>query len=65
MRGEIDIMHETPHGYWVARDKDRYSVWRPASTHSKGDSAYPKTDDGLSLAKARADYLDKTPAKRR
>jgi hypothetical protein len=67
---ETDIMHENG-AYWVARDKTLtgepcYAVYRPApgGTHSTGDSAYPRTPDGLSLAKARCDYLAKREAQR-
>lgn len=36
-----------------------YTVMVDSGTHSKSDSAYALTDDGLSLAKARCDYLAK------
>lgn len=42
---------------WVLRQRTRYLVLIAGPTHSVSDSAYPKTTDGLSLAKARADYL--------
>jgi len=32
-------------------------------THSVADSSYPATDDGLSLAIARCDYLEKRRTK--
>lgn len=34
-----------------------YTVYVSGATHSTSDSSYPLTADGLSLAKARADYL--------
>lgn len=55
---ESDIIYETPRA-WVRKDRDAYTVFRIGVTHSTSDSAYPKTDDGLSLAKARADYLSR------
>ena len=58
---ESDILYETPGGFWVARCRDCYTVFRPSpsGTHSIGDSAYHKTPDGFSLAKARCDYFQK------
>lgn len=55
-----DIAHEAGR-YWVLRDRKQkcYTVFKSGITHSIGDSAYPLTADGLSLAKARADYLNK------
>lgn len=55
---EADIVHENGK-YWVARDSRSYTVLRSFSTHSVTDSAYAKTSDGLSIAKARCDYLAK------
>ena len=60
---ESDIVYDTPHGYWISRDKNRYAVWCSGVTHSVLDSAYAKTDDGLSIAKARAQYLERTHIK--
>jgi hypothetical protein len=58
---ESDIAHETPRGFWVARQSrpPLYVVYRPNGAHSVSDSAYTLDADGLSIAKARADYLDK------
>lgn len=55
---EPDIMHENG-AYWVLRDRRRpaYVVFRNGVTHSVSDSAYRFDADGLSLAKARCDYL--------
>lgn len=53
---EADIMHERG-DYWVARERGAYVVYRNGPTHSTSDSAYARTDDGLSIAKARCDYL--------
>jgi len=55
---ERDIMHEAGE-YWVLRTKDAYHVMMPKGCGSMTESAYAKTDDGLSIAKARADYLHK------
>jgi hypothetical protein len=56
---ESDIMHETPQGYWVAREPRAYTVYRPSpsGTHSVSDSSYPRDADSLSIAIARCDYL--------
>lgn len=64
---EERILHDTSHGYWVSLEKEGYFVWRPSAsgTHSILDSAYAKTDDGLSIAQARANYLDRTHVKGR
>lgn len=57
---EQDIVHECG-DFWVHRDQthDRYTVYRAGSTHSESDSSYPFTPDGMSLAVARANYLDR------
>lgn len=55
---ESDIMHEADK-YWVGRTRQAYIVFRKGFTHSTSDSAYPKTPDGLSIAVARCNYLDK------
>lgn len=53
-----DIVHDNGKA-WIHRDKKQvaYVVYRAGVTHSTSDSAYELTEDGLSLAKARADYL--------
>jgi hypothetical protein len=53
---ESDIAYENG-DYWVAREKDRYTVYQSGITHSVSDSAYRKDADGLSIAIARCDYL--------
>lgn len=53
---EEDIVHENGE-FWVLREKGRYSVLRSGLTHSTSDSAYARNEDGLSIAKARCDYL--------
>ena len=62
---ESDIAHESGR-YWVWDRRDKapaYVVMRPhGSTASETDSAYPRTPDGLSIAKARADYLARRAA---
>lgn len=58
---ESDIMFESG-SYWVCRDKSAYVVFKNGATHSTSDSAYAKTDDGLSIAIARAKYLAKREA---
>ena len=58
---ECGIMHENE-AYWVCREQHAYVVYRPSESavFSQSDSAYSKTPGGLSLAKARCDYLAKT-----
>lgn len=53
-----DIMHENGN-YWVCRDKRQkmYIVFKTSVTHSVSDSAYPLTEDGLSIAIARCNYM--------
>ena len=41
----------------VAETKNSYTVYRTKGTASYPDSSYEKTDDGLSIALARAWYL--------
>ena len=55
-----DIVYESGNA-WVYRDKKKscYVVFKAGITHSTSDSAYPLNDDGLSIAKARTDYLAK------
>lgn len=55
---ESDIVYETG-TCWVKRDRKSYTVFRTGVTHSTSDSAYKKNADGLSIAKARCDYLTK------
>ena len=56
MTYESDIMHENG-DFWVCRERDRYTVYRVGATASTSDSAYHKTDGGLSIAIARCNYL--------
>jgi len=55
---ESDIMHEVG-SYWVGRDRKgkAYVVYKIGATHSVSDSAYDMTDDGLSIAIYRCNYL--------
>jgi len=61
---ESDIMHEAG-AYWVGRQRDAYVVYKAGVTHSVSDSAYARTEDGLSIAKARCDYLVRVAEARR
>jgi hypothetical protein len=45
--------------YWVCDAEKQYTVYQDGDTHATADSSYPRTEDGLSLAKARTDYLNK------
>ncbi len=55
---ESEIVYENG-AVWVHAAKDAYVVYVAGVTHSTSDSAYAKTPDGLSIAKARTDYLAK------
>lgn len=59
---ESDIVYESG-DFWVSKDSSSYIVWKANITHSVSDSSYPITCDGLSLAKARFDYLSKNRLK--
>jgi hypothetical protein len=57
---ESQIVAESVCGsYWIADADNQYTVYRNGATHARADSSYPRTDDGLSIAKARMDYLGK------
>lgn len=53
---EDDIMYENGE-YWVARDRNCYTVMKNGNVSAVSDSGYAKTPDGLSIAIARVDYL--------
>lgn len=55
---EQDIIYERD-GFYVLAVNNAYVVFRPAPsfTHAFTDSGYERDKDGLSLAKARVDYL--------
>lgn len=55
---ENDIKHEAGK-YWVLDHKTGFSVMQSGITHSTAESTYAHTDDGLSIAIARANYLHK------
>jgi hypothetical protein len=57
---EQDIIYDLG-DFWVGRNHSPpgYTVYRTGTTHSVPDSTYNYNDDGLSIAKARADYLHK------
>lgn len=55
---ENDIIFETS-GNYVTRERLGYVVWRHNDWHTLSDSTYELTPDGLSIAKARCDYLAK------
>lgn len=61
---ESDILYEVG-AYWVGRNRrcNAVTVFKIGATHSVSDSAYCNTDNGLSIAKARCDYLSKRDAK--
>jgi hypothetical protein len=55
---ESDIAYEVGR-FWVYKDVKRcgYTVFEAGAAYSTSDSTYPLTVDGLTLAKARVDYL--------
>ena len=53
---ESDIKHECGK-YWILDTKKGYAVMVSGITHSESDSVYARTDDGLSIAIARCNYL--------
>jgi len=55
---ERDIKYENG-CFWVGDTGKAYVVLKAGITHSVSDSAYVRDDDGLSIAKARCDYLAK------
>ncbi len=61
MTTESDILHENG-AFWVCRERNAYTVFRNGVTAATSDSSYAKTPDGLSIAKARCDYLAKRDA---
>lgn len=62
MTREADIVHQNG-GFWVLRDRAAYVVMRDTPTHAVSDCGFPKTDDGLSIAVARCDYLAQRAAR--
>ena len=59
---EKDIVCEAQDGkarVYDDKKKSCYTVFLTGVTHSVSDSAYPRNPDGLSIATARAKYLDK------
>ena len=60
---ESAIVYETQ-VCWVRSDRKAYTVFRTGVVASTSDSAYKTTADGLSIAKARCDYLTKRTEKR-
>ena len=61
---ERDIVYENGNA-WVYADRKhaRYTVFIAGVVASHSDSAYPLTNDGLSIAKARVDWLASRPRK--
>lgn len=53
---ESDIIFESGR-VWVGIARNTYTVYRMGLTHSTPDSSYPLTEDGKSIAIARAEYL--------
>ena len=59
---ESQIVHQAG-SCWVADADRQYTVYRDEGTTAKADSSYPRTDDGLTLAKYRANYLARRASK--
>jgi hypothetical protein len=61
---ESDIIYEVAPNWFVLRQRDGYYVQRPelGSLHNltRTDSVYDSTPGGLSIAKARLDYITRT-----
>lgn len=57
---ESNIVYENKTA-WVFKDtwNKCYTVFTTGISHSTSDSSYDLTEDGLSIAKMRADYLSK------
>lgn len=55
---EKDIKYENG-AFWIADERDAYTVYRTGITVSTSDSSYSHDADGLSIAQARCDYLAK------
>lgn len=63
---ERDIVYSNTPAWVFADPKQRaYIVMEDGLTHATSDSAYELSDDGLSIAKARCDYLAKRRKKGR
>jgi len=45
--------------YWVCKADNQYTVYINVATHSTADSSYVNTEDGLSIAIARCNYIAK------
>lgn len=58
-----DIVFESEHS-WVLAERNCYTVLRNTDCYSFTDSSYPKTEDGLSIALARAKYITKRAKER-
>lgn len=57
---ESDIVFEAGN-VWVGKVDGTYTVYRAGVTHSTPDSSYAPTEDGKSVAIARAKYLAAKP----
>lgn len=65
MMKEKQIVYENG-DFWVGDIDNCFTVFIVGITHSKSDSSYEKSEDGLSIAKARCDYLaNKSEAKKK
>ncbi len=53
---ESDIVYESGM-FWIGHAQGSVTVYRAGATHSIPDSSSPPTESGLSLARARCDYL--------
>lgn len=62
MTKESQIIYQVG-DYWVLDADGQYAVYKDGATHAKADSAYERTPDGLSLAKARVDHLSKAASR--
>jgi hypothetical protein len=63
MTNDNAIVHENGN-FWVSGADGQYTVYRAGITHSKADSSYAKTVDGMSIAVTRCNYLARKAADR-
>lgn len=54
-----NVVYEGNNKYWVLKTNNSYSVMVNVGTHSVNESDYELSDDGLSIAIARCNYLVK------
>lgn len=61
---ESDIKYECGR-FWVGDTRNSYTVYQSGITHSTPDSSYERSEDGLSIAISRCDYLAQRVARKK